>query len=57
MLESKLTEYKFQSTYKLLSIVYMDVEAGVNFWDFNEEAANATIVLYMLSCDAVGPFS
>lgn len=38
MVERKLTEYKFQSIYKFLSIVYMNVEAGVDFWNFNEEA-------------------
>jgi hypothetical protein len=29
MVESKLTEYKFQSIYKFLNNVYMNVEAGV----------------------------
>ena len=38
MFESKLTEYKFESIYKFLSIVYMNVEAGVNVWIFNQEA-------------------
>ena len=38
MINCKLTEYKFQSIYKFLSIVYMNVEAGVDFWNFNEEA-------------------
>jgi hypothetical protein len=38
MMESKLTEYKFQSIYKFLSIVYMNVEAGVDFWNFNGDS-------------------
>ena len=38
MSESNLQEYKFQSIYKFLSIVYMNVEAGVDFWNFNQEA-------------------
>lgn len=38
MPESKLLEYKFQSIYKFVNIVYMNVEAGVNFWNFNQEA-------------------
>ena len=38
MLDSELSEYKHQSIYKFLSIVYMNVEAGVGFWSFNEEA-------------------
>ena len=38
MPESKLSEYKFQSIYKFVNIVYMNVEAGVDFWNFNQEA-------------------
>ncbi len=38
MIEYNLKEYKFESIYKFLSIVYMNVEAGVDFWNFNEEA-------------------
>ena len=38
MIESKLTEYKIESIYKFLSIVYMNVEAGIDFWNFNQEA-------------------
>ena len=38
MIDGKLTEYKFQSIYKFLNIVYINVEAGVEFWSFNQEA-------------------
>lgn len=38
MSESMLSIYKFQSIYKFINIVYTNVEAGVDFWNFNEEA-------------------